>query len=147
MQVIENASRKKSKMNATKWSNYLGKEGEKYKGEIHKILDKLNQICECKVKVIEFQDQLQLSIKECSIYIKNTAELCSQIVQETGLEGFENKNTFESDNPLSNAMIIYSIYSNAADQIVKLSVKSNVSTDPPFVYIGKFLSIILLSHT
>jgi hypothetical protein len=74
----------------------------------------LNQICECKVKVIELQDQLELAINECSIFIKNTAELCSQIIQETGLEGFENKNTFESDTALSNAMIIYTMYSNAA---------------------------------
>jgi hypothetical protein len=145
-QVIENAFQKKPKMDATKWSNYLGKEGEKYKAEIHKVIDQLNEICECKVKIIEFQNRVQQTIKDCSIFVKNTAELCSQIIQETGLEGFENKNTFESTSHLSNAMVIYSIYLNAADQVVRLSIKMNVSLDPPSVYIGKFLSNILLSH-
>ena len=72
-QVIENAYQKKSKMNAAKWSNFLGKEGEKYKAEIHKVVDQLNQICECKVKVIEFQDRVEQTIKDCSIFVKNTA--------------------------------------------------------------------------
>ena len=145
-QVIENASRKESKMNTTEWSNYLGKEGEKYKTEIHKIRDQLNQISECKVKVIEFQDRVERTIKDCSIFVKNTAELCSQIIQETGLEGFENKSTFDSTNPLRNAMVIYSMHLNAADQIIRLSIKMNISLDPPSVYIGRFLSNILLSH-
>lgn len=144
VQVIENASKKRSKnIDPTKWSNRLEREGERYKGQINDIKHKLNSMWECKVKVIEFEYWLQIAITDCSIFPNNTTDLCTEIVEQTGLEGFHFENSLSSENLLNHAMIVYEMCSHAADQITRLSVKSNTSIDSPYEYIGIFLSKIL----
>jgi hypothetical protein len=121
--------------NPQKWTGDIVREGEKFSVESRRLIDRITELIEFRVRVRDFKDTIDRIINDYSNLLRDMTMFCSKVLKES-----------EDRNLLDQAIFVFSLYRDAASSVYGLSVKWKIDVEPPFTHTADFISIIISTN-
>jgi hypothetical protein len=130
LDILNKASKlEPGSIDRTAWTAKLATEAEKYRNRKSELSGKFEKLGEGKVRLSEFDDFIDLLLRDTYILLKDGTESCRMVLEQTGLSAFSDRKY---------PFITYSMLINSA-----MVIEHEIPHDPLFLETGAFLSVLI----